>query len=92
MLDKLLGACTGTFSIEEVAQVFEVSESQVIMWLQNGTLSARQILGTTRVDYDVVRKFADDEVVRTITDYAMIVRKQNKARQVAKDYTNPYTY
>jgi len=69
MLLGALGCHTATFSIEETADIFEVSVEQVWIWIRSGVLPARKILGMTRVDHEVVCKAAQAQVVVGLFDY-----------------------
>lgn len=63
MLLGVFGYHTATFSVEEVARIFGVSVLQVQVWIEDGTLPTRRILGRTRVDHAVVRRAAQAQTM-----------------------------
>ncbi len=62
-LPGAFGCHSATFSPEEVADIFEVPVDQVRVWIADGVLPARTMLGMTRIDHATVRKVAQAQLV-----------------------------
>lgn len=66
MLRGAFGCWTATFSVQEVAHILNISADQVQIWVHDGTLPARKVLGMTRIDHATIQKAAQAELISAL--------------------------
>jgi excisionase family DNA binding protein len=66
MFRGAFGCWTATFSLQEAAHILNVSIDQVQIWIHDGTLPAKKMLGMTRIDHATIWKAVQAELVSAL--------------------------